>query len=177
MDAVTSAAVDAKIQQALTPYRTRADEDVLNATKATTATTSGLQTQLTTLSDTVATKADAAAVYTKETSDQRLASAVSAASSTADDAVQAVAQTLTNAVSTLNQNLANAQNTLNSQINAKVSTDAWPGLVLQAQAAAANSANAAIAQTTQDRGLQGPPGKSRLHGHRDSRWSGRGPDQ
>ena len=150
MDSVTSTQVDVKIQAALTPYRTRDDDDVLLATKATTATTAGLQTQITTLGDTVATKADAAAVYTKETSDQRLASAVSAASATADSAVQAVAQTLTNAVSTLNQNLANAQSTLNSQINAKVSTDAWPGLVIQAQAAAANSASAAVAQTTQD---------------------------
>ena len=199
MDAVTRVALDAAVQGALTPYRTRIDEDLLLADKASSASVAGVvasvaslaqavagkadvmlvynrdtvdsrvsdavanvrsQTQrdidalsknlddaVTALNRAIATKADLVSVYTRETTDTRVAAAISSTSSSSVNGLQDLASNLSNAVATLNQNISNVQNGLNSQLAGKVSSEAWPGLVAQAQAAAATAAQNAIASS------------------------------
>jgi hypothetical protein len=143
MDPIVDVAVDLKLQQALTSYRTRTDEDALLADKASNSRVASLEARVTTTDALVATKAAAADVYTRDLTHQLITTAISEANTTANDAAEALAQNLSTAVSTLNQNLANAQSTLTSQINSKVSTDAWPGLVLAAKAEVTSAASAA----------------------------------
>lgn len=150
MDPVTDVAVSLKLQAALVPYRTRTEEDALLDLKASKSQVATLETSLQSTNAAVALKANAADVYTRDTVDQRIAISVDASSSTSSDAINALAQNITSAVSTLNQNLANAQTQLTTQISGKVSTDAWPGMVIAAKTEAANAANAAVQQTTQD---------------------------
>jgi hypothetical protein len=150
MDPVTDVAVSLKLQAALVPYRTRTEEDALLDLKASKSQVATLETSLQSTNAAVALKANAADVYTRDTVDQRIATSVNTSSSTSSDAINALAQNITSAVSTLNQNLANAQTQLTTQISGKVSTDAWPGMVIAAKTEAANAANAAVQQTTQD---------------------------
>ena len=196
MDPLLKVAVDTEILSALTPYRTRAQEDMLLADKASSASVAGvaasvvaltdfmttkadilsvynrgtvdtkisnavssasmqsqlavaavstqLQGSLTGFTQTLTTKADASSVYTKDVMDTRITTALSNSSTNVSNTVQDLATNLSTSVLTLNQNISNVQNSLTTQISGKVSTDAWPSLVAQAQAAAALAANAAI---------------------------------
>jgi len=92
MDPITSVAVDLKVQQALTAYRTREDEDDLLADKASNSRVASLEARVDTTDAVVATKAAAADVYTRELTDQRISTAVTAANSAADGAAQALAR-------------------------------------------------------------------------------------
>ena len=94
----------------------------------------------------IATKADSSSVYTKNDLDAQLSNAITNTSSSSQGAVNQLAATLTTIAESMTQNLNNVHDGLVAQISGKISTDAWPALVSQAEAAAARSANDAISR-------------------------------